>query len=222
MLVIPMAIVLGLFSATASSEVAEPRILVPIKIDCPDHTCSGPPLNYFSSDPVELDDIHYGDREPVLVPEGAHLLSRGKSVTSSEPPLKGKLSQITDGDKACEAPSVVFLPKGQQWVQVDLGDSSTLDALLLWHWHQGHRIYFQVIVQASDDPAFSKGVSTLFNNARDNRSGLGKGHDNEYADGPRGHLIDPRQVKARYLRLYSNGSTGEETNEYIEVEVWGR
>ena len=207
----------------AGAENAEPPNLVPLNIEYPDHTCPGLPLDWFSPYPLDTDDLgRCPVRKPVLVPVGARLLSRGKCVTASSTPSKGKLSQITDGDKACEEPSVVSLPKGLQWVQVDLGDSATLDALLLWHWHTGHRVYMQTVVQASDDAVFSKDVFTLFNNDHENDSGLGKGKNNNYVDGRWGHLIDPKQVKARYVRCYSNGSYFDDTNEYIEVEVWGR
>jgi len=35
-------------------------------------------------------------------------------------------------------------------------------------------------------------------------------------------LIDAKNVKGRFVRLYSNGNTANKLNHYIEVEVWGK
>ncbi len=52
-------------------------------------------------------------------------------------------------------------------------------------------------------------------------SGLGIGRHKEYIEVSEGRLIDPRGVKARYIRLYSRGNTSNEMNHYVEVEVYG-
>ena len=108
-----------------------------------------------------------------------------------------------------------------QWVQVDLGASYALHALLVWHYHSQARVYRDVIVQVSDDPAFLKGVTTIFNNDHDNTSRLGVGKDKEYIEVAEGKLFDPKGVKARYVRLYSNGNTSNDLNHYVEVEIYG-
>ena len=43
-----------------------------------------------------------------------------------------------------------------------------------------------------------------------------------YVETAKGKLVDARGVRARYVRLYSNGSSATEQNHYIEVEVFGR
>jgi hypothetical protein len=73
----------------------------------------------------------------------------------------------------------------------------------------------------SDDADFITGVQTVFNNDHDNSSGLGIGRDKEYIETNEGRLIDPRGVKARYIRLYSNGNTSNDMNHYVEVEIYG-
>jgi len=78
-----------------------------------------------------------------------------------------------------------------------------------------------VVVQVSDDPDFTEGVQTIFNNDHDNSSGLGIGKDKEYIETNDGRLIDPRGVSARYIRLFSRGNTSNEMNHYVEVEVYG-
>ena len=77
-------------------------------------------------------------------------------------------------------------------------------------------------MQVSDDPKFVDGVTTLFNNDQANKEGLGPGKDREYFENYEGRLIDGKGVKARYVRLYSNGITYRDPlNRYNEVEVYG-
>jgi hypothetical protein len=62
----------------------------------------------------------------------------------------------------------------------------------------------------------------VFNNDLDNSAGLGVGKDLHYIETNEGKLIDAKGVKARYVRLYSNGNSGNDLNHYIEVEVYGK
>jgi len=82
-------------------------------------------------------------------------------------------------------------------------------------------VYRDVIVQVSDDPDFITNVKTIFNNDHDNSAGLGIGKEKEYIEVNEGRLINPRGVKARYVRLYSRGNTSNDMNHYVEVEVYG-
>jgi hypothetical protein len=50
----------------------------------------------------------------------------------------------------------------------------------------------------------------------------GAGTDREYFETNQGKLIDAKGVKARYVRLYSRGSTDSALNEYTEVEIYAR
>jgi hypothetical protein len=80
-----------------------------------------------------------------------------------------------------------------------------------------------VVVQVSNDPAFVDGVKTIFNNDQDNSTGLGIGRDREYFETNEGKLVDAKGLKARYVRLYSRGSTfTDQLNRYTEVEVYGQ
>jgi len=114
------------------------------------------------------------------------------------------------------------LPKGTQWVQIDLEQEHEIYAVLVWHYHAAERVYFDVIVQTAMDKDFTEGVKTLYNNDYDNSSGLGTGEDMEYVENYEGRLIDAGGVHARYVRLYSNGNTSDERNHYVEVEVYGK
>ena len=83
-------------------------------------------------------------------------------------------------------------------------------------------MYHDVVVQVSDDPEFKTSVTTLYNNDHDNSSGLGAGKDMSYVETSEGRLIDAKGVRARHVRLYSNGNTTSELNHYVEVEVFGQ
>jgi hypothetical protein len=158
-----------------------------------------------------------------LVPEGTTLLSKGKKVTSSDDnPIIGDLTLVTDGDKQAGEGYFVELLDGLQWVQIDLEKSSDIAALWLWHFHSQKRAYADVIIQISDDPEFKTGVTTLFNNDFDESAKLGKGTDKPYVESRFGLLVDGKGTKGRFVRLYSNGSTSNEMNHYIEVEVFGK
>ncbi len=192
--------------------------LAPLKIELPEKSFMGTPLDYWS----EQLEFSFKPREPFMAPAGTELVSKGKPVTSSDKtPSMGKLSMITDGDKGFQEKSIVELDRGLQWVQIDLEKKHEIYAILVWHYHMSERVYFDVIVQVSNDPDFTEGVKTLFNNDHDNSSGLGVGKDPEYIESNEGRLIDGKGKVARYVRLFSNGNTENERNHYIEVEVWG-
>jgi hypothetical protein len=158
-----------------------------------------------------------------LVPEGTTLLSKGKPVTSSDDnPIIGDLTLVTDGDKEAGEGYFVELLDGPQWVQIDLEQSASLSAIWIWHFHSQKRAYHDVVVQVSDDPEFKTGVTTLYNNDYDKSSSFGLGSDRPYVESRFGLIADAKGTKARYVRLHSNGSTSNEMNHYIEVEVFGK
>lgn len=157
-----------------------------------------------------------------LVPEGTVNLAKGKKVTSSDDyPILGDVTLITDGEKETGEGYFLELIEGLQWVQIDLEKSDPLYAIIVWHFHGQKRAYHDVIIQVSDDPEF-KTSTTLFNNDYDDSSKLGKGSDRPYIESRYGLLVNAKGTKARYVRLYSNGSTSNEMNHYIEVEVHGK
>ncbi|MGD0782599.1 MAG: hypothetical protein ABSA30_07045, partial [Candidatus Aminicenantales bacterium] len=161
-------------------------------------------------------------RAPFFVPKGTKLLSLKKTVSSSDTqPVIGELSFVTDGEKSGEDGYFVELGPGKQWVQIDLGSSASVAAILVWHFHSQARVYRDVVVQVSDDRDFLKGVTTVYNNDHDNTSGLGLGRDKEYIETNEGRLIDAKGARGRYVRLYSNGNTSNDMNHYVEVEVYG-
>jgi len=193
---------------------------VPLKITLPPPNMVGTPA------PINVPNLEppiRGKRPDMMVPAGTVNLAKGKKVTSSDSsPNTGDLSMITDGDKAGDEGSWVELGPGKQWVQIDLARDANIYALVVWHFHSQARVYRDVVVQVSDDPSFSHGVTTIFNNDNSNQLGLGAGKDQNYIDTYQGKLIDAKGVKGRYVRLYSNGNTANKLNHYIEVEVFGK
>ncbi len=203
-------VVAVLFSTTVA--MAEDK--VPLKTDLP------PPL--FTGTPVPID---IKVLEPLqtkwpefLVPVGTTNLALKAKVTSSSSDsdiVTGTLDLVTDGDKAGDEGSWVELPPGKQWVQIDLAKEADIYAITVWHYHSQKRVYRDVIVQVSDDPTFSKDVTTVYDNST-------SGKDLPYIETAFGKLIDAKGVKGRYVRLYSNGNTTNKMNHYIEVEVFGK
>ena len=190
-----------------------------LKLTLPKPMFIGTPTNLRSAN---LETITGKPRGPFYVPKGTVLLSSKKRVASSDSaPVIGELEMLTDGEKSGGDGYFVELGPGPQWVQIDLGGSRALHAILVWHYHAQARVYRDVIVQVSDDPAFKIGVTTVFNNDHDNSSKLGVGRDKEYIDVAEGRLFDPKGVRGRYVRLYSNGNTTNDLNHYVEVEVFG-
>ena len=155
-------------------------------------------------------------------PEGTALLSKGKTVTSSDDfPIIGSLELITDGDKEAGEGYFVELMNGTQWVQIDLEESKEIYNVWIWHFHSQKRAYHDIVVQISDDPEF-KTSTTVFNNDYDGSSPSKKGADKPYVESRFGLPVDGKGTKGRYVRLSSQGNTSNDMNHYIEVEVYGK
>jgi len=160
---------------------------------------------------------------PLMVPPGVSNVALHKTATSSDTNrLAEDMVKITDGDKEAGEQSVVLLHKGPQWVQIDLGSPCQIYAIVVWHGHDEPKVYHAVVAQVADDAKFTQGVRTLFNNDRKNLDNLGAGTGREYFETNEGKLIEGKGAVARYVRLYSDGSTVSRLNEYTEIEVYGR
>ncbi len=194
--------------------------LVPLAIELPKPMFVGTPQDSRVSN---LEKPLDKPRPPFLAPPGTTNVALGKPVTASdEEPIIGELEMITDADKEATDGSYVELGPFRQHVTIDLEAENMIYAIVLWHYHRQPRVYFDVVVQIADDPDFTKNVITLFNNDIDNSAGFGVGKDMHYTETSEGKLIDAKGVQGRYVRLYSNGSTSDDLNHYIEVEVYGK
>jgi hypothetical protein len=195
--------------------------MVPLPLELPNPMFVGTPENLSGIENLEPDTKQA--RPPFLAPKGVKNLALNKPVTSSEmDPFTGTLDMIVDGDKEATEGSVVELGPFEQWVQIDLEDAYELYAIVFWHYHKTARVYFDVVVQVSNDPEFITDVTTLFNNDIDNSLGLGVGTDAHFIDKAEGKLVDAKGTKARYVRLYSQGNNLNDYSHYIEVEVYGK
>ena len=170
-----------------------------------------------------LEPVSSAPRKLPKVPAAAVNLAKGCNVTSSaREAAAGDFSYLTDGDKGGEEGFEVELPRGAHWVQIDLAKSAEISAIALWHFHRERRVYFDVVVQISDDASFKKDVTTVYNNDSENELGLGKGKDYCYYESNEGRVmaVSPA-VKGRYVRFYTKGNSAGPSNDYIEDEVWG-
>jgi hypothetical protein len=217
---LPALLALGAAGALALTARTADAELAPLPLKLPIPAFMGTPTDIPLGDHIEKPSDK--PRPPFLAPKGVQNLALGKKVTSSDKaPITGSLDLVTDGDKESNDNSFVELRRGTQWVQIDLEKRAKIYAILIWHAHNTYQVYHDVIVQVSDDPDFTQGVKTLFNNDYDNSSGLGVGTDKEYFETYEGKLVDAKGVEARYVRCYSRGSTYSALNRYTEIEVWG-
>ncbi len=211
---------LGVVALCAAGVSAEK---VAIKFELPPPHSSGTPKE-IKSDNLEPDPGPGKLRAPIMVePEFTKkLTTENTKVTTSEEAVTGDNDYVVDGDKTPDATSMLQLPGGLQWVQLDLGAEHTIAAVCVWHDQGDERVYKDVVVQISNDANFAEGVTTIFNNDHDNTAKLGKGKDKEYRERNDGRPMDAKLTKGRYVRCYSNGSTSEPVNNYIEIEVFGK
>lgn len=201
--------------------VEDPSRLVPLKIELPRPLFVGVPSDCFRTPGLERP---LGTpRPPILVPAGTTNIALGKPVSASTRELaRGHPAMIVDGNKEAHDGSLVELGSGVQHVTIDPQGVCEIDAIVVWRNHRQPYVYFDVIVQVSEDPAFQTNVRTVFNNDSDASAHLRVGKDLHYIETHEGRLIETKGVRGRYVRLYSNGNTTNDLNHYIEVEVYGR
>jgi len=212
-------LVLGLALAYAAR--AEDVDLVPLKPKLPAPAFVGTPKDTPAGANVEKpSDKPAG---PLMIPRDAKNLAPASTITTSDVNAKpAALAKITDGIKEADDANVALLRKGVQYVQFDLGSVHEIFAIVIWHAHDTPKVYHSVVAQVADDAEFTANVRTLFNNDEANAAGRGAGTDREYFESFEGKTIDAKGAKARYVRLYSKGSTDSSLNEYTEVEIYGR
>ncbi len=220
-LLVGLTLLVGSTQPVAVAGEGKKAKLAPLKIDLPIPKFIGTRKDIKPRPTLEKPSAR--PRPPFLAPEGTRNLALKRPVTSSDDnPIVGDLELVTDGDKEAMQDTYVELAPGCQWVQVDLGQRSTIHAIVVWHFHLKPYIFHDVVVQVADDADFIANVRTLYNNDYDNSSGLGLGRDKEYVESYEGRLIDAKGVEARFVRLYSKDSTDAEGNQYTEVEVYGK
>lgn len=209
-----IAAIAAFCSAASAQETEE------IKIEFPKPMFIGTPV------PAKLPNLETPDPSKIVksfvAPKGTVNLAKEKEVTSSDPaPIIGDLTLVTDGDADGSDGCFVELAPGPQWVQIDLGASTSINKIAMWHYHKQAQAYVDVVVQVSDDKEFKTGVTTLFNSDHDDTLKLGAGADPAYIETNHGRVVEGKNTKAQYVRLTSNGNTSNEMNHYCEVAVYG-
>jgi len=195
--------------------------LVPLKLELPNPVFVGTPKE--APKGVDVEPVPAKPPAPLMVPSDVHNIASGKKITCSDKGVSSSvLARITDGNKEAAEDATAMLRKGLQWIQFDLGAPQEIYAIVFWHAHDTAKVYRAVIVQVADDPDFTANVRTLYNNDRDNSAGLGAGTDRQYFETYMGKIVNAKGARARYVRLYSHGSTDSALNEYTEVEIYGR
>lgn len=220
---VALAVVAGLVCSLSAVAADDNKDKVPLPLELPPPAFEGTPKDA----PPESKDVEPPSEKPrvvPLVPKGTVNVALDKPVTSSrDDTYSGTLEQLTDGIAEAYDGTCVELWTKLQWVQIDLGKSLPLQYLCLWHFHQQAVIVHDVVLQLSNDPEFIDGVTTIFNNDKDNSAGLGAGKDREYWETYEGKLVNCKLTKARYVRLYSRGSTfSDSLNRYTEVMVFAK
>ncbi len=217
-----LAVVLNLLLACKPMAGEPPKEgQVPLDLKLPAPAFKGTPKDIQLSEYVEP--LSDKPRPPMMVPPGLKNLASSAKITASDANATPEtLAKIVDGDKEASDQSIIFLRKGTQFVQMDLGSPNEIFAIVIWHAHNTAKVYHDVIVQFADDAAFTQNVRTIFNNDQDNSSKLGAGKDREFFETNEGKLINAKGEKAQFIRFYSRGSTESALNEYTEIEVYGR
>lgn len=156
----------------------------------------------------------YEHQANVSVPANVAL---GKPVTSRS--YVNNSARVTDG-LSNNREMYAGLDSGLQWMNIDLGASYQVNRIKLWHYYDDRK-YKDVIVQLSNTPDFSNGVTTVFNNDANNSALQGTGTDAEYNETSAGKEITFNPVQARYVRFWSNGNNLNSWNHLVEAEVYG-
>ena len=112
--------------------------------------------------------------------------------------------------------------EGVPFLAMELLPGETLQARIERRGAMAPRDAAAVVVQIADNAEFTENVRTLFNNDIENKAGQGAATHKQYFETNEGKLIEVKGAKARYVRLYSRGSTESALNEYTIVEIWGK
>src|SRR5438105_2070427 len=105
---------------------------VPLNIKLPSPAFKGTPKDIQLSSYVEP--LSDKPRPPMMVPAGLKNVAAGAKITSSDKnATSDTLAKINDGDKEASEQSIIYLRKGAQWVQMDLGSPQEIFAIVIWH-----------------------------------------------------------------------------------------
>lgn len=140
------------------------------------------------------------------------------------------LKLLVDGDRTTSNYDLIDVSSGPKWVQLDLGEAFPVTKVNVLNDYNPTtpRTGRGIIVQLSNDPTFTTGVSTIFNNDSSNAAGQGAGTDSTYlepTDGSGKTIALSSPISARYVRSWANGhvrsdASVQKVNTPVELEVY--
>ena len=107
------------------------------------------------------------------------------------------------------------------YAQVDLGKMCDITSINLYRYWNGNRTYDATVIAVSETADFAEKV-ILYNSDKVNVHKLGTGTEELYQETNKGKIIDGKNTRARYVRVYMYGvKNGGTTNHIVELEVMG-
>lgn len=128
---------------------------------------------------------------------------------------------LSDGIVSSDWPNFADIGGGAKAITVDLGQNYMVDGLRIWRYYADPRQYKSVVYQVADNPSFTN-AKTVFNNDTANSAGQGAGADFEFSEKSYGHGVYFAPVEGRYVRLWTNGSSANTSNHYVEAQIFGK
>ena len=136
-------------------------------------------------------------------------LALGKPVTASYTrPTHGKFAFLTDGKLNDHVGHGV---KGRVWMQVDLGQVVEVAHLRLWHYFRDRRTYHHNRIALSATGEFNGEEAVVFDSEK----------QGEYPESAKGRVFSFKPVQVRYVRNWTDASTGNVGNQWVELEAYG-
>jgi hypothetical protein len=210
-----MIFLLALLSLICLSSCQNKIELVEVELEITEKIMGAP--SYHRLEPEQIEKIK---KQKLYLPKGCKNISIDREVYGSAKAIVGEHYFVTDGD--LDYGEYTLLPKGLQWIQIDLGKNQKIHAIHLW-FIQNYLIY-DITVQISKKFDFKRNVKTIFNTDYDNSSGLGFGQDISYVENQFGKIIKLKvPLTSRYVRVYINGNSRRtKNNPFTEITVYGK
>lgn len=107
------------------------------------------------------------------------------------------------------------------YLEVDLGTVNDVEGINLFRYWADGRTYKGTVIALSETADFANPI-IVYNSDKENKHGLGAGSDDTYEETSAGKTITlAERTKARYVRVYMQGSDRGNTNHLVELEVMG-
>lgn len=168
---------------------------------------------------------HYIELEAI---KGSENVARNKKVrlingtlNKDKPSDYGYINIFTDGNKNA-TPYIDLIPYGGTTaLEVDLGSKYELDEVKIWHYYPGGRTYKDNKIYVSENGEEWYKIFDSNINGTYQESSEGKTVKVVITENQEPEFRDARpNRKARYIRSHLNGSSANEGNHWVELEVY--